>query len=503
MSFKIDVCKLLLIGFVLLGVLKVGSQIPHTLPLIPKEKLKRDIVLLQQGLASFHTGLYWYTPKDSIDLAFQQALESITGPMDALSFYRVISPLVALTREDHTNLSLPKDVEQYLSEEAKFFPLIIRFLDRKMYVIYNGDSTKHDIQGLEVESIDQVPVPQLVNHIGKHFATDGYVQSVKYSDLNGFLFSRQFYLVYGQRDSFEVTLKGKDGNQSLIVPAHNYKAILKHLEDHHDLKVNRSKKKVEKNLAYRVDSNNVAYLAVHSFYNPDYKKDTINRRYRKFLENTFADMQRRGVQNLILDISQNGGGHEGNENLLYSYLDDNYQKYDEVLVKAKKVVLDNGVDRPIRLKLGNVFDRNLGYFKREDGSLSRKPNAGHGLMAYKKEPKYKFQGNLFVIIGPVTYSGGSELANMLYTRDRGVFIGEETGGGYLGNTSGLSSTLVLPHANIAIDIPALQYKMNVKGGEQGRGVLPHHEVIPTIEEYLNRTPVQINFAKKLIAKSLM
>ena len=140
----------------------------------------------------------------------------------------------------------------------------------------------------------------------------------------------------------------------------------------------------------------------------------------------------------------------------------------------------------------------------EDGSLERKASIGKGLMAYKKEPEYKFRGKTYVLISPVTYSGGSEFSNMMYSQDLATFVGQETGGGYFGNTSGYSKELVLPNSKIKVYIPALQFVMNVKPKLPfGRGVIPHYEVIPTFEEYINGENAPLKFVlKKLEDKQL-
>jgi hypothetical protein len=102
--------------------------------------------------------------------------------------------------------------------------------------------------------------------------------------------------------------------------------------------------------------------------------------------------------------------------------------------------------------------------------------------------------NADVLISPVTYSGGSEFSNMMYSRDLATFVCEETGGGYYGNTSGYSEVLVLPHSKIEVSIPTLQFMMNVKPTIPfGRGVIPHHEVIPTFEAYINGENAALNY----------
>ena len=172
--------------------------------------------------------------------------------------------------------------------------------------------------------------------------------------------------------------------------------------------------------------------------------------------------------------------------MLYSYFGKNYQKYKKVRTKTQKATLDNGTDKPITLKAFGFFEKIFATIKMKDGSLERRESIGKGLMAYHKEPNYKFYGKIYVIISPVTYSGGSEFSNMMYTQDLATFVGQETGGGYLGNTSGYSKELVLPNSKIKVFIPALQFVMNVEPKLPfGSGVIPHYEVIPSFEEYIN------------------
>ena len=83
---------------------------------------------------------------------------------------------------------------------------------------------------------------------------------------------------------------------------------------------------------------------------------------------------------------------------------------------------------------------------------------------------------------------------MIYTNDLGTFVGEETGGGYYGNTSGYGQELTLPHSKIMIDIPALRFEMNVEQKLPfGRGVIPDHEIIPTFEQYLNNVNAPLQY----------
>ena len=55
----------------------VSAQDFGSLPRIKKEKLLLDLGILHQALDKYHTGMYWYTPKDSVDIAFETAKQNI------------------------------------------------------------------------------------------------------------------------------------------------------------------------------------------------------------------------------------------------------------------------------------------------------------------------------------------------------------------------------------------------------------------------------------------
>ena len=101
--------KTILTILLLLAYSNVNAQDYGNLPLLEKQKLKGDLELLHQGLDKFHSGMYWYTPKDSVDIAFQNAKTKIATDLNILQFNKIIAPLVALSREDHTDIQLPKE----------------------------------------------------------------------------------------------------------------------------------------------------------------------------------------------------------------------------------------------------------------------------------------------------------------------------------------------------------------------------------------------------------
>ena len=493
----------LLILFLTLFTNSVIAQNYGKFPNIKKDSLLLDFELLKQGLEKYHTGIYWYTPKDSFDIAFSRAKGQIDQDMNVLEFHKIIAPLVALTREDHTNIYLPEKTQNLILKNSNFLPLTVKFLGEKLYCIRNGSSyNTSEIEYQEIQSINgEIPI-DIVAKIGSLFANDGFIKPVKLNDLSGFDFSRYYYLYYGNVKNFKVKFKGIE--KPIYLKPLSIKDINSNLanNNHYEIKYYQTEtKKIP--FKFLTVSDSIAYLGIHTFNDDKIKENSDYKTLKRFLEQSFKTISEEKIKTLIIDVSENGGGNEGNEGLLYSYLGNNYQKYNEVNTKTQKAILDNGVDKPIKLKTFGLLERIFTTKKMSDGSLKRRNNSlGPGLVAYKNEPRDKFKGNkIYVIIGPITYSGGSEFANMVYSQGLATFVGQETGGSYYGNTSGYSHELVLPHSKIEIDIPALQFKMNVKDKIPfGRGIKPDYEIIPTIEQFKNKEKVGLNYIlNKLIA----
>lgn len=463
---------------------------------IKKEKLIRDLDLLYQGLDKFHSGMYWYTPKDSVDLAFKQVRKKIEKDLNVLEFHRLVAPLVGLSREDHTDISIPKNIINKINtdENIKFFPFFVFFIGEKLFVKIDASGKEQSHQYMEIESINGKSPIEIVKNIGTLFASDGFIKAVKFSDLNGFNFSKYYFYYYGIVDDFKIKFKEKEAIEKISSLSINQINI--NLKNNN---VNQEEKKEP--LILEIIDNNIALITIETFSNSDIKSESKYKNFNRFLKSSFKKINELNIKTLIIDISENGGGSEGNEGLLYSYLGDNYQKYLKVRAKTQKAILDNGVDEPIKLKTFGFFERIFHNKKQSDGSYERKLHAGHGLMAYKREPRYKFKGKVYVIISPVTYSGGSEFANMMYSKGLATFVGQETGGGYLGNTSGYSQILTLPHSKIEIKLPVLQFIMNVEDKLPfGRGVIPHFYVVPTLEQYKNNENASLKYILEELEK---
>jgi hypothetical protein len=124
----------------------------------------------------------------------------------------------------------------------------------------------------------------------------------------------------------------------------------------------------------------------------------------------------------------------------------------------------------------------------------RHPNVG------KQKPMLPtYTGKIYVLINGGCFSTASECISMIHSNTNAVFIGEESGGGYYGNNSGIVPEMTLPVTKIRVAIPLMMYMMAVKDCQfKDHGLYPNYRVIPTIADKLKGKDPELEFAKKLI-----
>ncbi|MEZ0130531.1 S41 family peptidase, partial [Flavobacterium sp. LBUM151] len=203
------------------------------------------------------------------------------------------------------------------------------------------------------------------------------------------------------------------------------------------------------------------------------------------------------IKHLILDIRRNEGGEQGMEDHLLSYLtNQEYKKYKYVEIpgftysfleytdyKDQKEVLIKELQKDFYQSTDGRFLNSIGHYAGE------KPNSNN------------FKGDIYILISGLTFSGGSEFAALAKNYTNAKFIGEETGGGYYGNSSGSFLKFTLPNSKIMGRIPLCKFVVEDKNFEIpfGHGVLPDYAVESKIEEYLNGEDPEMEYVKKLIA----
>jgi C-terminal processing protease CtpA/Prc len=222
--------------------------------------------------------------------------------------------------------------------------------------------------------------------------------------------------------------------------------------------------------------------------------------YPKWLEDTFRTLREKGTRALVIDLRGNGGGQDMYGAMLASYLTDKpFRYFDHINVKSInpsfKAHCDWDADFEIKLRNGTTPNPAGGF------SLTEKLHEG---LTEQRPGKYPFLGKVYVLIDGGTFSTAADVCAVIHHLKRATFIGEETGGGYYGNNSGLLTMLTLPNSKFRVRLPMYEYWNAVPGYDgKRRGTRPDYVVPTRAANLLLGVDEQLNFALRLANDSVL
>ena len=90
-------------------------------------QLQQDIILLKKILEANHPSLYWYTPKDSMDLYFNNAITTIKDSLTEVQFRNKVASVISKIRCGHTAVRFSKNYVKVVEQNRyPAFPLFIK-----------------------------------------------------------------------------------------------------------------------------------------------------------------------------------------------------------------------------------------------------------------------------------------------------------------------------------------------------------------------------------------
>ena len=296
---------------------------------------------------------------------------------------------------------------------------------------------------------------RITQRLFRYITTDGTIQSRKNWEIPEF-FHLLYNIAYGESNSYRITYRVKEGDtKTTVLQAdilHNFVCQSPFVRPAKYLQ-----------LSYPTDK--IAVLTLRTFFD-DFLQPT-GENFQRFLDSAFNDIKVKSVKKLIIDIRRNQGGYDHNGEIVYSYL----------------------TQKPFR------------YYASQESFKGKITESQNHDLALQQPKENSFSGKVYFLIDGRSFSGAAEFAAMAKSEGRGLFIGEETGGGYYGNTSGSDVYVSLPATQIVCRIPVINYVMAVKKAPfPDRGVLPDYPVYPDIYDILKKADGQMDFALKIAAK---
>jgi len=456
----------------------------------PKKQLQGDYTLLRNILEKKHPSLYWYTPKDSMDYYFDDGYKNITDSMTELQFgWKILAPLINKIHCGHTSFSMSKGWTRFIKNKSiPSFPLYLKIWKDTMVVTANLNNKDSVIKkGMLITSINGIKNKDLIKKIFGYLAEDGYEDNVNYIRLSsGFpYFHRNVFGIYKRYSVGYIDSSGKEKYTFLSLYGVS-EDTLKKIKNFPPIKQKHitHKEKLENIRSFKT-TNSTALITINSFAGGSH--------LRKFFRQTFHTIKKNNTNNIIIDLRANGGGDISNYVSLAKYIRTTPFKVSDTAAAVSK-----GFGHYTKYIKSGFFD-NLGMLlftkKKPDGRYHFKYWENHLIQPKKQN---NFSGDVYVLINGLTFSASSLFCNAVKGQDNVTLIGENTGGGWYGNSGIMIPDITLPNTKLRVRLPVFRLVQYQHVTSKGTGVLPDIYVGPSVEAIRTDFDRKMEFVKQLI-----
>lgn len=510
---KTFLVSLLLI--IVAGCTSVKQHNAHLNDLISEKKLKSDVDYAYKKLQKLHPKLYWYIPKKDLDYKFDSLKNTITQPMTSLDFFKKLSPVVAEVRQGHT-ITYPS-LKRFTKKEAKSLkkkgigPLSqfeFEIFDNKMYVVKNNSYDKTIKKGTEIITINGINTIDLLQQYNNWFTSDGFNTTFKKRRLASH-FSTFYTYENGIKDSLNYVFKYNDSLKTVWIrrkvidtfetnPKKESKSLT--AQEKQKLKALNSKKNrygynaltknYNRNLRFLEKDSSIAIMKIRGF--------SLGG-FHAFYEESFAKINSYKAKALVIDLRDNPGGRLNEIAHLYTYLaDDTFTFIDKSQVVSKTSLLQadyfkgGSVSTKVAKAIFAPFYYPYTFFKVHKNKDGNYYYSNSGAKSRNINP-IAFKGKIYVLINGGSFSASSILSSNLKGSKRAYFIGEETGGAFNGTVAGRMPLVELPESHLNIRLGLMFIAPHHKTTDEGRGIFPDKEIIPTLEDRIKGNDPELNW----------
>ena len=105
---------------------------------------------------------------------------------------------------------------------------------------------------------------------------------------------------------------------------------------------------------------------------------------------------------------------------------------------------------------------------------------------------------MYILTGGYSFSATCLFAGALKGQPNVTLVGEETGGGYYGNTAWMIPDVTLPETGVRFRLPRFRLVVDRQRVKDGRGVMPDVPALPSVEALSQGLDFKTAKAKELI-----
>ncbi|MBL7185886.1 MAG: hypothetical protein ISS70_06150 [Phycisphaerae bacterium] len=200
-------------------------------------------------------------------------------------------------------------------------------------------------------------------------------------------------------------------------------------------------------------------------------------KYDQCISKMFAEIRKNNVQDLIIDVRNNGGGFSGTNDLLIRYFADKpFRQYEKVFKRLtpQASAFYNTIGMEYMPYLHKAYDTTSLTLDPNGMPIQKDFTVQARFVSPVKKP-LRFSGRVSVLIGRGTYSSAMLFASTVQHYKFATLIGEETlrfDRQHYGDVVFIS----LPHSQLTIQVSTAIFTTMRSDSKSGTGIIPDYKV---------------------------
>ncbi len=428
------------------------------------QDLRADFADMYRRLQGAHFDLFAFESKAALDQAFETESAALDRPMTRAEAERRFQLFLARVHMGHTRVqSSDADWAAYRSAGGKAFPLQVRVVARRLYVVRNGRGLDDIRAGDEIREIDGQTAAAWIARAGRHLSAETPYMA---GALMEFSFPRLVWLEVGPRDAFDLVLARAGERLRVRTPARTRREAAAFLESQPpalDLS--------EPLREAKMLDGGLAYLRPGPFYNAEAQAEADmfdERAFVAFIDAAFEDFLVRDAKVLLIDLRDNPGGDNSFSDPMLAWLADRpFRFFSEFKVKVSP---EAAAANQARLDHDPTsIDGVTGLYARLYGAASPGDIVDLDLPFAQPRSGRRFEGAVYLLINRHSYSNAVTVAAIAQDYGLGVVMGEATSD--MATTYGAMESFTLERTGVVVGFPKAHI-VRPNGDRRSRGVDP-------------------------------
>ncbi len=410
--------------------------------------MRQDIDSMVKYLQEAHPSPFYRYPKALFFKDVYRVKNSLRKNLDKVDFYLKIAPLLGKLNDGHTDLHIG---QFYNSLDPVMLPYHFKLSVQAPFITCTGAYTGLKAQlpaDARIISINNIPSRKIVSDIIDLNTGENRLFRAEFGATRFYFYLEALYKANG---TYHIKYSSKGLIKNITIAG-----IRKNILD----KMANGQAGGDRNSGpvYSLQLLNGGHTAFINFKSFDWDG------FKSFTDSAFRVLKEKQVQNLVINLIDDGGGDSDVGDEFFQYI------FDKPFTQYAKVIEKNSALLKERLRqhrIGKPLDS-------ADKALLAKPNGSIDTIYYDKIPvrdnPLRFNGRVILLVNIETYSSAADFAQCFKYYKRGIIIGQETGG--LIKSYGDIVTAILPNSQLELTVSSKLYYNTGADEHDWRGVIP-------------------------------